>query len=357
MPRLGRTHAFVGLVAFCAAGALVYLLVASRAPQLAPAATPIGMGKASSSSANTAPATATTAAARRFLAAAGVEHSRLLFRDLDRGDTAHWGRIAVESLTSAQPRRLVGSEQCERVYFEAGRGLCLAKGGGFGTLFSAEVMDAQFHVLHKIPLSGIPSRARVSRDGRYGATTTFVAGHSYASPGKFSTATLLLDLARGKVITNLERFTVTRDGKVIDRPDMNFWGVTFTKDSNLFYATMATGHKTYLIEGNIAKRTAHTLHENVECPSLSPDGTRIAYKKLVQLAPGTPRIWHLHVLDLRTMRDIALAETGAIDDQAEWLGNKLVVYGSGESIRAVHADGTGQAMTIVPAGDSPAVLS
>ena len=116
---------------------------------------------------------------------------------------------------------------------------------------------------------------------------------------------------------------------------------------------MATGHKTYLIEGNIAKRTAHTLHENVECPSLSPDGTRIAYKELVQLAPGTPRIWHLHVLDLRTMRDIALAEPGAIDDQAEWLGNRLVVYGSGESIRAVRADGTGQAMTLITAGDSP----
>jgi hypothetical protein len=56
------------------------------------------------------------------------------------------------------------------------------------------------------------------------------------------------------------------------------------------------------------------------------------------------------------MTDVALAEPDPVDDQAEWLGNHLVAYGSGEEIRAVRADGTGHSVTLVPAGDSPAVL-
>lgn len=344
-----RARIFAALATLCAVAAVGYLLVASRAPQLAPAA-PVAR------SSGPAVVAGATAAARRFLTAAGVTHGRIFFRDLDRGDTTNWGRIAVAPVGPGR-RTLVGTEHCERVYFAAGRGLCLAKGGGFGTLYSAEILDADRHVLHHVALGGIPSRARISRDGRYGATTTFVSGHSYNTPGKFSTQTLLIDMRSGKTIANLERFTVTRDGHAVDKPDVNFWGVTFARDSNRFYATMATGGKTYLIQGNVATRTAHTLHENVECPSLSPDGTRIAYKKLVELAPGTPRIWHLHVLDLRTMKDTALAEPDPIDDQAEWLGNRVVVYGSGEEVRAVRADGSGRPVTLLTSAVSPAVVS
>jgi len=348
-----RGRIFAGLVAVCALAAVAYLLVASHAPQIAPAAT-----KPAHVATRVATLEGTTADARRFLAANGVTHGTIVFRDLDRHDTSNWGRIATAPLATAGNRRLLGTRHCERVYVESGHGLCLAKGGGFGTLYSTEVLDAHFNVLHRIALGGIPSRARISRDGRYGATTTFVSGHSYLTPGKFSTQTLLIDMANGKAIANLERFKVTIDGTLVDKPDVNFWGVTFSPtDSNRFYATLATGGKTHLIEGNIAQRTARALHTNVECPSLSPDGTRIAYKKLVALAPGTPRIWHLHVLDLRTMKDTALAEPGAIDDQAEWLGNKVVVYGSGEEIKAVRADGTGQPVELVAAADSPAVLN
>jgi len=348
-----RGRIFAGLVALCAVAAVAYLLVASRAPQLAPAAT-----KPAHVATRAATLSGTTVEARRFLAANGITSGSIVFRDLDRHDTSNWGRVAAAPLASAGNRRLVGTLRCERVYVQSGRGLCLAKGGGFGTLYNAEVLDAHFNVLHRIAIAGIPSRARISRDGRYGATTTFVAGHSYSTPGKFSTQTLLIDMKSGKAITDLERFKVTIDGKLVDKPDVNFWGVTFWRtDSNRFYATLATGGKTYLIEGNIAQRTARALHTNVECPSLSPDGTRIAYKKLVELAPGTPRIWHLHVLDLRTMKDTALAEPGAIDDQAEWLGNNVVVYGSGEEIKAVRADGTGQPVELVAAADSPAVVN
>jgi hypothetical protein len=71
---------------------------------------------------------------------------------------------------------------------------------------------------------------------------------------------------------------------VVDAPNVNFWGITFARDSDRFYATMATGGRvaeiganggTHLIEGSVAARTAKVIHDNVECPSLSPDGTRI----------------------------------------------------------------------------------
>ena len=38
-----------------------------------------------------------------------------------------------------------------------------------------------------------------------------------------------------------EEFQVSQDGKVIKSPDFNYWGVTFQRDSNFFYATLRTG--------------------------------------------------------------------------------------------------------------------
>ena len=85
--------------------------------------------------------------------------------------------------------------------------------------------------------------------------------------------------------------------------DFNFWGVTFSaEDSNRFYATVRSAGKTYLLEGDVGERTMTVLRENVECPSLSPDGTRIAFKKLTDGLIGQ---WRLHVLDLATMEQTA----------------------------------------------------
>ncbi len=131
--------------------------------------------------------------------------------------------------------------------------------------------------------------------------TAFVSGHSYADKGSFSTQTTLIDVQRAKVIADLEDFEITREGEKFESIDFNFWGVTFSADGERFYATLASRGKTYLIEGDIEARTARTLRENVECPSLSPDGTRIVYKKLMR----EPGIWRYHVLDLASGRDTA----------------------------------------------------
>ena len=43
------------------------------------------------------------------------------------------------------------------------------------------------------------------------------------------------------------------------------------------------------------------VRDNVECPSLSPDGTRLVFKKRTD--PESPREWRLAVLDLASMQE------------------------------------------------------
>ncbi len=170
-------------------------------------------------------------------------------------------------------------------------------------------------------MPGFPSRTRISPDQRYGATTVFVLGESYT--GNFATRTYILDLHSGALLGDLERFTTWRDGKKFSAVDFNFWGVTFTKDSNRFYATLATGGSTYLVEGNVADRTMRVLRSNVECPALSPDETHIAFKS--RQPNGTE--WRLHVLELGSMKEWPIAsEDRSIDDQVEWLDDERVLY-------------------------------
>ncbi len=95
-----------------------------------------------------------------------------------------------------------------------------------------------------------------------------------------------------------------------------------------------------------------TIRQNAECPSLSPDGTRVVYKKRI----GNPSVWRYHVLDLASGRETPLAETRPIDDQAEWLDDDHVLYRVGEEIWEVAADGTGHARRYMARSDSPAVV-
>ena len=121
---------------------------------------------------------------------------------------------------------------------------------------------------------------RVSPDGRLAAATVFESGHSYAEHG-FSTRTTLYDLTGRTSLGDLEQFVSKRDGQVISAADFNFWGVTFARDGNTFYATLDTAGVSYLVRGDARGRTLDVLRPNVECPSLSPDNSRIAFKKRV----------------------------------------------------------------------------
>jgi hypothetical protein len=330
---VGRRAVFVGLTAATLLGGGVYVAAAAR-------------------QATEEAAVAPEPAPRPFVRPAGAF---VVYRSLDRVTPARYGNLAVaplDKLAAWSP----GSLRCERVYSAQGRGLCLAQSGRLRFTYRAVILDGSFRPVASLGLSGIPSRARISPDGRYGAVTTFVSGHSYATPGTFSTQTILIDMSTGRKLANLEQFAVEHDRGVIDTPDVNFWGVTFTRNPGRFFATLATGKKTYLIQGDLRTRRAQTVRENVECPSLSPDGTRIAYKKRVAVDKSTAWMWHLYVLDLRTGHDTPLAEQRQIDDQVEWLDEKRVLYGVGEEVWVARADGKGAARRFLKAAASPSVV-
>ena len=277
----------------------------------------------------------------------------VMFRNGVTGDL--WGRVALVPTAAPDGPRTVVPLRCERLHFAAGRGLCLIGNPGvFATYYSAYTFGPDFALVHKVPLTGTPSRSRVSPDGRYGAVTTFVSGHSYAD-ASFSTTTLLIDLITGAQVGNLEEFAVMRDGQLFKAVDFNFWGVTFAGDGNRFYATLRTGGETYLVEGGIAARAMRVLRVNVECPSLSPDDTRLAFKKLVGRTVSGP-VWRFHVLDLATMTETALAETRSVDDQLEWLDDHRVLYQIGPDLWTVPADGTGEARRYMRSALTPAVI-
>ncbi|WP_181772877.1 TolB family protein [Amycolatopsis pittospori] len=283
-----------------------------------------------------------------------LDGPRLLFRSTADADRGH-----VSSVAAADPggARAVSTVSCSRVYAAGGTGICLRPESGL-TTYQLAVLNGRLTVTQEIPLVGLPNRARVSADGRRLAWTVFVTGDSY-NGGRFSTRAGTLDLTTGEVEGTLEDFAVTVDGKPYKAADLNFWGVTFTRQPNRFYATMSTGSHRYLVEGDSAARTIRTLRDNVECPSLSPDETRIAYKAAIDGDPA--KGWRVSVLDLATGTTTPLAETRTVDDQPAWLDGRTVGYAlprvPGHSdIWAVPADGTGAPRLLIPEAESPAAL-
>jgi hypothetical protein len=184
--------------------------------------------------------------------------------------------------------------------------------------------------------------------------TVFVAGDSY-NGSQFSTRSGITDTrADTPSSVTLESFTV--DGQKAPA-DANFWGVTFTQDDNVFYVTMSAGGHRSLMRGDFARRDLHPLKDNVECPSLSPDGSRIAFKKML-----SDNTWRLTVLRLDDLAETSLAETRSIDDQAAWLDNATIAYGlpaapgKGSDVWSVPADGTGSPHLLARNAESPAPL-
>ena len=272
-----------------------------------------------------------------------------------------FGKLAtVDAAVPDGPRRLTALD-CERVDVRGGTGLCLRSDRGFVTTYEAVGFDDSFEETFSIPLAGTPSRVRLSPSGSMAGVTVFVTGHSYAQAG-FSTQTTLIDVAAAEVVADLEvDFEVVRDGATWREIDFNFWGVTFV-DDDAFYATLGTGGSTYLVRGDVAARRMEVVTGGVECPSLSPDGTRIAYKVRSDDGLG-PVTWRIAVMDLATMQITELAETANVDDQVGWLDDGTVIYGlprSGSPAETdmwrVPADGTGAPALLVPHAWSAVVV-
>ena len=298
----------------------------------------------------------TAAASRPEDLAAMAARPHILFRDTTSGAT--FGRLSMASADAPAGERRSVALTCERLSFAGGRGLCLHLQRGVFNSYSALLLDRNLKQGGSIKLEGLPSRTRASADGRVGAITVFVLGDDYAAA--FSTRTILVDLASGDEIGELEQFSTWRDGARFKEVDFNFWGVTFAKDGNTFYAALRTGGKTFLVRGELALRKLTVMRENVECPAISPDNRLLAYKKRVGPSPDS---WRLHVLDLQTnVERIVAAEARYIDDQVEWLDDRRLLYAIPRRTTAMAdvwvapIDGNDAARIFLPQAESPIVV-
>lgn len=267
-----------------------------------------------------------------------------------------FGRIAVEPLPPGGDTRLIAPLSCERVHYAGGIGVCMKTDESrLPARAVAEVFNSSFQQMHTIPLTGPPIRARVSPDGRRAVLTVFETGHSYADAA-FSTRTIVVDTASGQRVADLEEFAVQKDGAPFKAIDFNFWGLTFARDGDRFFATLKTGGERYLVQGSIDARTASVVRAGVECPSLSPDGRLLVFKKPLEHEVG----WRLHVLDLASGAERPLNQVRrSVDDQVDWFDDAHVVYHEsapeGTGIWILSVDGVSPPRLLVPNAYSPAV--
>jgi hypothetical protein len=130
-------------------------------------------------------------------------------------------------------------------------------------------------------------------------------------------------------------------------------------DGNRFYATLRTAGVNYLIEGDVDAENARVVHIGVECPSLSPDGRRLAFKK--RTVGSLTVFWKVAVLDLSTMAETVLEwEARSVDDQVDWLDDEHVVYhlpkSGGADIWALRTDRSEAPRLLIAGGYSPSVV-
>ncbi|MFF9564465.1 hypothetical protein ACF1AJ_14060 [Leifsonia sp. NPDC014704] len=282
---------------------------------------------------------------------------QIVFRNTEPGDG--FGKVATVPLTSPSGKRTVSGLSCERVDASREALSCLSLNSISPVGYRETLYDGAGAVIRFWPLSGPPSRTRLSPDSRLVAWTAFVDGESYANV-KFSTLTTITSL-HGTHYGPLDAFTFLVDAQPYTAVDLNFWGVTFADDGNIFYATAASAGHTWLVRGNLRGRTVVALQDGVECPSLSPDGTRVAYKKNLGTADA-PR-WTLAVLDLASGKETVLPLAGSVDDQAEWLDDRTVLFGlpvagkSGDfNVYSAPADGSAPETLLMEHAWSPSVV-
>lgn len=282
---------------------------------------------------------------------------RVEFRNTASGKD--YGHVASVPLDDPSGPRSVSSQICDRVYATPKLTMCLKTDAGVITTWTAAQTGATGKLEQTWSLPGVPSRTRISANSKLVAETSFITGESYATVG-FSTETIIATAA-GKSYGSLEQFKLLVNGERVNAADRNVWGVTFTDNDRYFYATAASAGSTWLVRGDLVTKTLTSVHKTAECPSLSPDGTRVAYKK--NTGTFSQPDWHIAVLDLKTKVETLMPEKRSVDDQVEWLDDSTLLYGLpragvvGDSdVWSIAVDGSADPVVFIPHAWSPSVV-
>jgi len=144
------------IVALCVVGAVAYIAVAALGPS-------------------------ETTTEARPRAGALLASTDLMVRAVDPDEPTLNGRVYV--LDDGHLRKEPGDLACERVYFAAGHGICMGVASS-GVEYTASTFNAKLQRQHTTTLTGLPSRTRVSGDGRHGSAASCRGGSTSCSRGQ-----------------------------------------------------------------------------------------------------------------------------------------------------------------------------
>ncbi|MBA3271037.1 MAG: hypothetical protein H0T71_11040 [Acidobacteria bacterium] len=234
-----------------------------------------------------------------------------------------FGRIAVLTVHSGTTARYLTSLACARVHYARGAGLCLVQEPVNDVAeYVAYTFDRTFTRRRRISLRGVPTRARVSPDGRRASVTTYAEEHS-AEGERLATKSIVIEIASGQTVADLGEFRIVNDGHLAINGPTDVSSVAFEPDGDRFFATLSTATAQYLVAGSVDERRLTIIRTGAANEALSPDGRHLIVKRLNAVLG----FWQVGVIDLRTWVERDLNQgSRSIDDQVEWLDNRHVIY-------------------------------
>ena len=278
----------------------------------------------------------------------------VMFRTLAPAD--RYGRVAMLSAVTPDATRAFTALSCARVHYAGGTGLCLVEEReGNHVVQAAYVFDSSFTRGQRLLLSGIPTRARVSPNGRRAAITVYGEEQMPDGQERLATDSILIDLPDGNVLARLREFVVDGPGKPASGVALDYSSVAFARDPDRFYATLGTTSNWYIVSGSVGTRRLTIVAEGLASEALSPDEAQLAVKQRV----GERGFWQAMVFDIVSKSARPLSHTRSIDDQIEWLDRDHVAYHDateqGTGIWTLAIDGRSPPRLLIADAYSPAV--